>query len=142
MSYTVTGRLIDKDKNPIEFAKVFTSDSNGKPIAGTKFTETDLQGRWKLDGIKDSDFITGQMVGFKKKTISAKSIITIPNFITGIPQRSINITLDSSEQAALPEVAVEGKKITIKPSNIGKYIIFGSIGILAITGIILLIRKK
>jgi len=82
------------------------------------------------------------MVGFNRKTISAKSIIPIPNIITGIPQRSINITLDSSEKAALPEVTVESKKITIKPSNIGKYIIFGSLAVVALTGIIFLIKKK
>lgn len=142
MSYTVSGRLVDKDKQPIEFGVVYTSDSSGKPIAGSKNYTTDDKGRWVLNGVKDSDYITGTMVGFNKKTISAKSVIPIPNMITGIPQRMIQITLADDSQATLAEVPVISKKVTIKPKNIGKYIAIGGASLLLITGIMFFVGKS
>jgi hypothetical protein len=142
MSYTVSGRLVDKDKQPIEFGVVYTSDSSGKPIAGSKNYTTDDKGRWVLNGVKDSDYITGTMVGFNKKTISAKSVIPIPNPITGIPQRMIQITLPDDVQATLAEVPVTGKKVTIKPKNIGKYVMIGGASLLLITGIMFFVGKS
>ena len=142
MGYTVIGRLIDKDKNPIEFAQVYTSDSNGKPIAGSKSAETDLQGRWRLNDVNDSDYITGTMVMFNKKTIPAKSIVAIPNPITGVSQRAINLTLSDSVGSNIKEVVVKSTKVTVKPKNVGKYIMIGGVSLLLLTGIILLVKKK
>jgi hypothetical protein len=31
MSYSIQGKVIDTDKNPIPFALVYTSDASGKP---------------------------------------------------------------------------------------------------------------
>lgn len=142
MSYTVSGRLVDKDKQPIEFGVVYTSDSSGKPIAGSKNYTADDKGRWILNGVNDTDYITGTMVGFNKKTIPAKSIIPIPNPITGIYQRMIQITLPDDSQATLAEVPVISKKVTIKPKNIGKYIMIGGVGLLLVTGIMFFVSKS
>ncbi|MBK7362985.1 MAG: hypothetical protein IPJ01_11875 [Micavibrio sp.] len=142
MSYTVSGRLVDKDKQPIEFGIVYTSDSSGKPIAGSKNYTADDKGRWILNGVKDTDYITGTMVGFNKKTISAKSIVPIPNPITGISQRMIQITLPDDAQATLSEIPVISKKVTTNPKNIGKYIAIGGAGLLLITGIMFFVSKS
>lgn len=143
MSYTVSGRLVDKDKQPIEFGIVYTSDSSGKPIAGSKQYTTDDKGRWILNGVKDSDYITGTMVGFNKKIIPAKSIIPIPNPITGIVQRVFQITLpDDSALSNLNEISVTTKKVTIKPKNIGKYVMIGGASLLLITGIMFFVAKN
>ena len=142
MSYTVSGKLIDTDKQPIAFGLVYTSDSNGKPIVGSKSFTTDENGKWILNGVKDSDFITGRMVGYKQKTISAKSVVSIPNLVTGVQQKLINITLPETEKSTLSEVAIVTKKTTIKPKNIGKYVMIGGLGLLLITGIILIAKKK
>lgn len=141
MSYTVSGRLLDKDKQPIEFGIVYTSDSSGKPIAGSKNYTADDKGRWILKDVNDSDYITGSMVGYNKKTIPAKSIISIPNPITGMSQKLINITLPDDSQATLAEVPVISKKVTIKPKNIGKYVIIGGASLLLITAVMFFVGK-
>jgi hypothetical protein len=115
MRYQVTGRLVDSEKKPIEFGLVYISDASGKPKVGGKNTQTDDKGRWSLLGVEDSDYITGSMVGYDKKTISAKSIV--PVNVTGVPVRSIQITLNDTASAKLEEVKVESKKVTIKPNN-------------------------
>jgi len=142
MAYTVSGRLLDKDRQPIEFGIVYTSDSSGKPIAGSRNYTADDKGRWVLNGVKDSDYITGTMVGYNKKTIPAKSIMNIPNVITGIPQRIINITLLDGEKSTLSEVPVLAKKTTTMPKNLGKYIMIGGAGLLLITGIMFFVGKS
>jgi len=140
MGYTVTGQLADKSGQPLEFGVVYTSDSSGKPIASSKNTTTDDKGRWMLKDINDSDYITGTYVGYNKKTIPAKSIIPIN--IMGVTQRSIRITLPESVDSTLQEVVVESKKITIKPKNIGKYIMIGGGVFLLLTGIMLVVAKN
>ena len=143
MGYTVIGRLVDKDKNPIEFAQVYTSDANGKPIVGSKHSQTDEKGRWRLTDVNDNNYITGTFVGFNKKTIPAKSIIPIPNVITGIPERIIQITLNEDKALSeLKEVVVKSTKVTKKPSNIGKYVVISSIGLLIIAGTLLILKNK
>jgi hypothetical protein len=47
MSYSIQGKVIDADKNPIPFALVYTSDASGKPITDKGF--------WKLNDLKDTD---------------------------------------------------------------------------------------
>jgi hypothetical protein len=142
MAYSVIGRLLDKDKQPIAFAMVYTSDANGKPLPNPKNAQTDENGRWKLDGVNDSDFITGRMVGYNQKSISAKSIKTIQNPMTLMPQRAINITLPDDVNAVIPEVQVTSTKITKKQKNTGKYVMISAIGLLAITGILLTLKNK
>lgn len=145
MAYQVTGQLVDSEKKPIEFGLVYISDANGKPKAGGKNTQTDDKGKWSLLGVEDSDYITGSMVGLDKKTISAKSIVPITlNCITSpCPViRSIQITLNDSASAKLEEVKVENKKVTIKPNNLGKYIMIGGAGMLLLTGVMFIIGKS
>jgi hypothetical protein len=140
MRYQVTGRLVDSEKKPIEFGLVYISDASGKPKVGGKNTQTDDKGRWSLLGVEDSDYITGSMVGYDKKTISAKSIV--PVNVTGVPVRSIQITLNDTASAKLEEVKVESKKVTIKPNNLGKYIMIGGAGMLLLTGALFIIGKS
>jgi hypothetical protein len=140
MAYQVTGQLVDSEKKPIEFGLVYISDANGKPKAGGKNTQTDDKGKWSLLGVEDSDYITGSMVGLNKKTIPAKSIIPIN--VMGVPVRSIQIILTDSASAMLQPVTVENKKVTIKPNNLGKYIMIGGAGMLLLTGVMFIIGKS
>jgi hypothetical protein len=140
MAYSVSGQLVDKDGQPIGFALVYTSDSNGKPLSGSKNTTTDDKGRWVLTGVDDSDYITGSSVGYAKKTVSANSIIPI-NF-GGNLIRTTKITLPDDVKATLDEVPIKAKKITIKPNNVGKYVMIGSAGLLLVTGIMFIVAKS
>lgn len=140
MAYQVTGQLVDSDNKPIEFGVVYISDANGKPKAGGKNAQTDDKGKWSLSGVEDSDYITASMVGLNKKTIPAKSII--PVNVMGFPVRSIKISLTDSASAMLQPVTVENKKVTIKPNNLGKYIMIGGAGLLLLTGVVFIIGKS
>ncbi len=140
MPYTVTGQLVDKDKQPIEFAIVYTSDANGKPITGSKNATTDDKGKWILNGVEDSDFITGSSVGYNKKIISAKSIV--PVNLMGTTIRTIQMTLPDSVQNTLVEVPVVSNKVTIKPNNTGKYVMIASTGLLLLTATMFIIAKN
>jgi hypothetical protein len=140
MSYQVTGQLVDSEKKPIEFGVVYISDASGKPKVGGKNTQTDDKGKWSLLGVQDSDYITGSMVGFNKKTIPAKSII--PVNVMGVPVRSVQIKLTDSASAMLEPVIVENKKVTIKPNNLGKYIMIGGAGMLLLTSVMFIIGKS
>ena len=140
MPYTVSGQLVDKDKKPVEFAIVYTSDSSGKPISGSKNATTDDKGRWVLNGVNDSDYITGSSVGFNKKIISAKSIV--PVNLGGIPVRTIQMTLPEDTKTVLTEVPVESKKVTIKPNYTGRYIMIAGAGLLLLTGAMFIMAKN
>lgn len=145
MAYQVTGKLVDSEKNPIEFGLVYISDANGKPKAGGKNTQTDDKGKWSLLGVVDSDYITGSMVGYDKKTVSAKSIV--PIYLNCIQPpcpviRSIQITLNDTASAKLEEVKIESKKVIVKPNNLGKYIMIGGAGMLLLTGVLFIIGKS
>jgi hypothetical protein len=132
--YTLVGKLVDNNNAPVEFGAVYTSDANGKPLPTTKNTQTDDQGRWKLNGINDTDFITARMVGFKQKTVPAKSAIILPSMISGIlPSHNLVIKMTQDEAATLSEVPVEASSITTNSKNVGKYIAIGAASILAIT---------
>jgi hypothetical protein len=140
MAYQVTGKLVDSEKNPIEFGLVYISDASGKPKAGGKNTQTDDKGRWSLLGVIDSDYITASMVGYDKKTVSSKSIV--PVNVMGVPVRSIQITLNDTASAKLEEVKIESKKVIVKPNNLGKYIMIGGAGMLLLTGVLFIIGKS
>lgn len=142
MAYTVLGRLVDDDNKPLEFATVYISDANGKPKANGGSTNTDEKGRWKLNKVSDNDYITSTYVGFKKKTISAKSIIPIPNIITGVPEKMIQIKLTSDVQTKLPDINIESTKVTKSEQKIGKYIMYGGIGLAVLSLGLIIINKK
>lgn len=144
MAYTLIGKIIDTDNNPIEFGSIYTSDSKGNPTSTVKSTTADDKGRWKLEGINDTDFITGQFVGFDKKTVSAKSNVKIPIPFSNAFSRNLIIKLPLSKSGSLSEVEVtvtEPKIATKKPMALGKYVAIGA-GVLVLIGVIALISKK
>lgn len=144
MAYTLIGKIVDTDNNPIEFGSVYTSDSKGNPLKSIKSTTADDKGRWKLEGINDTDFITGQFVGFDKKTVSAKSNVKVPIPFSNAFSRNLIIKLPLSKSGSLSEVEVtvtEPKIATKKPMALGKYVAIGG-GVLVLIGAIALISKK
>jgi len=144
MAYTLIGKIIDSENNPIEFGSIYTSDSKGNPTSRVKSTTADDKGRWKLEGINDTDFITGQFVGFDKKTVSAKSNIKVPIPFSNAFSRNLIIKLPLSKSGSLSEVEVtvtEPKIATKKPMALGKYVAIGA-GVLVLIGVIALISKK
>ena len=110
MAYTLIGKIIDTDNSPIEFGSIYTSDSKGNPTSRVKSTTADDKGRWKLEGINDTDFITGQFVGFDKKTVSAKSNVKIPIPFSNAFSRNLIIKLPLSKSGNLSEVEVIAQK--------------------------------
>jgi hypothetical protein len=108
--YTLIGKIVDTDNKPIEFGSIYTSDSKGNPTSRVKSTTSDDKGRWKLEGINDTDFITAQFVGFDKKTISAKSNIKVPIPFSNAFFRNLIIKLPLSKSGNLSEVEVIAQK--------------------------------
>ena len=108
--YTLIGKIVDTDNKPIEFGSIYTSDSKGNPTSRVKSTTSDDKGRWKLEGINDTDFITAQFVGFDKKTISAKSNIKVPIPFSNAFSRNLIIKLPLSKSGNLSEVEVIAQK--------------------------------
>jgi hypothetical protein len=113
MSYSIQGKVIDTDKNPIPFALVYTSDASGKPVTPSKNTLTDDKGFWKLNDLNDTDFITIRNLGYKMKTFSAKNVpnVSLNEFMP--PQRSVVTTLQPDD-LNLEEVKIEAEKIPKK----------------------------
>lgn len=142
MAYIVLGRLVDGDNKPLEFATVYVSDASGKPKTGGSSTTTDDKGRWKLDKVSDNDYITATYVGFKKKTIPTKTIVPVPNVITGIPERMIQIKLTSDVQTKLPDIVVSSTQVIKKEKKIGKYLIIGGISLAIIASAFIILKNK
>jgi hypothetical protein len=158
MSYSIQGKVIDADKNPIPFALVYTSDASGKPVTPSKNTQTDDKGFWKLNDLKDTDLISVRNLGYKIKTFSAKNVpnVSFNQFMP--PQRSVVTTLQPDEALNLQEVVVvadkvipkkedkkEDKKDVILPkkkNNYGLYVLIAGIaGVLLITTVLILNKK-
>jgi hypothetical protein len=113
---TVYGRVVDEDNKPIEFATVFLSDSNGKPIQPSKNTTTDSNGRFKLDNLNDTDYITMSYVGLSNKTVSVKDAINLPDaFGNAIPTILAKMVTDPAVDLA--EVTVTAPKINPTPKT-------------------------
>lgn len=134
MAYTILGKIIDSDKNPIP-AIVYKSDSKGN-VVGTspKSTQSSEKGEWKLDGINDTDYITVRMLGFTPKTFLAKSVPSIPIMGTNMSARMIQTELKPSEGAVLKEVEVSSPKY-VKPDpkpNYAKWILVGGLILIAV----------
>ena len=154
MSYSIQGKVIDTDKNPIPFAVVYTSDASGKAVTPSKNTQTDDKGFWKLNDLNDTDIITIRNVGYKMKTFSAKNV---PNFSLNEfmpPQRSVVTTLPNDFNTEEVQIVAEKvipkkedaknvipKKKIPKKKNPYPLIIIGGLFILA-TAIILYKKSK
>ncbi len=144
MAYTLIGKIVDSDNNPIEFGSIYTSDSKGNPTSKVKSTTADDKGRWKLEGINDTDFITGQFVGFDKKTVSAKSNVKVPIPFSNAFSRNLIVKLPLSKSGSLSEVEVTVTEPKIKQKKsmpLGKYVAIGG-GALVLIGVIALIISK
>ena len=153
MSYSIQGKVIDTDKNPIPFALVYTSDASGNPITPSKNTQTDDKGFWKIDGLTDSDLISVRNLGYKMKTFLAKNVpnVSFSQFMP--PQRSVVTTLQPDESLNLQEVVVVSDKIIPKKeetkkdvvilpkkkNNYGLYVLIA--GVLLITTALILNKK-
>ena len=101
--------LVTENKKPVEFATVFRSDANGKPV-GNLATTTDDKGRWQLDGLLPTDYVTARMIGLEPSTISVSKAVNMPDLITGIPMTILNIPIKQSASATLDEVVVTAEK--------------------------------
>lgn len=149
MSYSIQGKVIDTDKNPIPFALVYTSDASGKPVTPSKNTLTDDKGFWKLNDLNDTDIITIRNVGYKMQTFSAKNVpnVSLNEFMP--TQRSVVTTLpndfNTEEVQIVAEKVIPKKNVIIpkKPKKKNPYplIIIGGLFILA-TAIILYKKSK
>lgn len=140
MGYTISGQLVDTSNKPIEFATIYTSDSSGKPLIGSKNTQSDEKGKWILNGVEDSNYITITMVGYNKNIFPAKSIVPIN--IMGVPVRTIKNTLKEDAQTILEETPIISKRVIKKEIKLGKYIAIVSLGVALISASILLLNKK
>ena len=149
MAYTVFGKVVDGQNIPIPFALVFTSDASGKPLTPSKNTQTDDNGKWKLDGLNDTDYITIRMVGLKPQTFLAKTATSIPVIgMSGVFQRVVATTLKPDESANLKEIEVVSPKYvppepTPKPKpNYLLYTLVGGLLLLVVAGTIYYVNKN
>jgi outer membrane biosynthesis protein TonB len=107
MGKRIYGRVVNDKNEAVEFAVVFLSDSKGKPI-GNVNTQTDTKGRFVFNSLKDTDFLTSQMVGLKPTTISVKKAINIPSPMGDMP--TLAIKMPPSDGANLDEIVVTATK--------------------------------
>ena len=106
MGKKVFGRVVDNENKGVEFAVVYVSDANGKPI-GNVNTTTDDKGRFVFNSLNDSDFLTSRLVGLEPKTVSVKSAINVPSPIGDMP--TLAMKMNPSAGANLQEVVVKPK---------------------------------
>ena len=109
MGKRIYGRVVNDKNEAVEFAVVYLSDSKGKPI-GNVNTQTDTKGRFVFNSLKDTDFLTSQMVGLKPTTISVKKAINIAT-LAGSSVLVINaamslIKVTSVKEAIMPLVTI------------------------------------
>jgi hypothetical protein len=145
MAYSVFGKVVDGQNIPIPFALVFTSDANGKPLTPSKNTQTDDNGKWKLDGLNDTDYITVRMVGLKPQTFLAKTATSIPVIgMSGVFQRVVATTLKPDESANLKEIEIVSPKyVPPKPKpNYLLYTLVGGLLLLVVAGTIYYVNKN
>lgn len=145
MAYTVFGKVVDGQNNPIPFALVFTSDASGKPLTPSKNTQTDDNGKWKLDGLNDADYVTIRMVGLKPQTFLAKTATSIPVIgMAGLFQKVVSTTLKPDESAILKEIEVVSPKYVKPPSkpNYLMYVLVGGLLLLVVAGTMYYIDKN
>lgn len=148
MGYTVTGNVIDKDKQSVPFALVFKSDKNGVVITPSNNTTTDIDGNWKLDNLNDTDNITVRVVGLTPKTFTAKSVPL--KTVGGVQKKVAQTTLMPSIGTSLGEVEVFVPKETPKElpqtepkkPNYAIYVLIGGVALLLFGGAIALISKN
>lgn len=142
MGYSISGQLVDSSNKPIEFATIYTSDSSGKPLIGSKNTQSDEKGRWSLNGVEDSDYITITMVGYNKNIFPAKSVVPVDISGVGMPIRIIKKTLKEDVQTMLADVPIVSKRVIYKEKKTGKYIAIASLGLLLISASVILLNKN
>jgi hypothetical protein len=107
MAKKIFGRVVNDKNEAVEFATVFLSDANGKPI-GNVATNTDDKGRFVFNSLNDTDYVTAQMVGLKPTTVSVKSAVNIPSTLGNMP--TLAIKMPPSEGVNLQEVVVTATK--------------------------------
>lgn len=115
----ITGRVTNKQGEPVIYATVFTSDKAGNTIfSKTKGTLTDENGNYTLD-IGLAGYITARHVSYKPKTVAFNGVQVVYDF--------------QLDRNSLPEVVVTADRD--KPSFWDKYkrIIIGA-AISAIVG--------
>lgn len=105
-------------KEPVPFALVYVSDSNGKP-KGNISTQTDANGRYTLNGVNPSGYVTASYTGYNKQPVAVKNVVSVPNIVTGIPTNLLAIKLTPSLKSGLPEVTVTPQNTGTKISTIG-----------------------
>lgn len=142
MGYSISGQLVDSSNKPIEFATIYTSDSSGKPLIGSKNTQSDEKGKWSLNGIEDSDYITATIVGYNKITFPAKSIVPIDLTGFGNPIRVVKKVLKEDVKTMLEETPIVSKRVIYKEKKTGKYIAIASLGLLLISASVILLNKN
>jgi hypothetical protein len=107
MAKKIFGRVIDNENKAVEFATVFVSDANGKPI-GNVATTTNDKGQFSFNSLNDSDFLTARLVGLEPKTVSVKNAINVPSPLGNMP--TVAIKMNPSAGANLQEVVVTATK--------------------------------
>ena len=93
----LTGKILDSNGNVIIGANVFISSNAGKLVNPPKGTSTDANGKYSLD-VNNGDYVTATYVGTKRKTEK----------VTG---SNLDFTLSESEDAILPEIVIEAKRV-------------------------------
>ena len=107
MAKKIFGRVLDNENKAVEFATVFVSDSNGKPI-GNVATNTDDKGRFVFNSLNDADHVTARRVGLKPTTVSVSRAVNVPSPLGNMP--TLAIKMNPSEGVNLEEVVVTATK--------------------------------
>lgn len=107
MAKKIFGRVLDNENKAVEFATVFVSDSNGKPI-GNVATNTDDKGRFVFNSLNDTDHVTAQRVGLKPTTVSVTRAVNVPSPLGNMP--TLAIKMNPSSGANLEEVVITATK--------------------------------
>jgi hypothetical protein len=112
MAKKVYGRVVDNANKAVEFAVVFVSDVNGKPI-GNVSTYTDDKGRFVFNSLNDTDYITSNQVGLKPKTASVKDAVNVQSLLGAMP--TLFLKMEPSAGVNLDEIIVKPKEDEPKP---------------------------
>jgi hypothetical protein len=112
MAKKVYGRVVDNANKAVEFAVVFVSDVNGKPI-GNVSTYTDDKGRFVFNSLNDTDYITSNQVGLKPKTASVKDAVNVQSLLGAMP--TLFLKMEPSAGVNLDEIIVKPEEDEPKP---------------------------
>jgi len=129
----VAGKVTDsKTGEALPFANVYVSDKQGNPLTPQKGAQTNMAGKFEIDGVNYNNYVTASYLGYTRKTTKLGICTTMADCVVNYslaPTAAVLEEVVVTADAPKPDEMAKRTTTPVKSDNMKKIGVYAGTGL-------------